>query len=95
MTHEAALACAERMRTDQAFRDQVAGAGDDAARLQVINDAGFAVTAEDRDTVVAALAPADGELSDEQLEGVSGAGAYDPCYPPGFPMPGGGINIPT
>ncbi len=89
MSHEAALDCAERMKTDQAFRDQVAGAGDDAARLEIINAAGFAVTTEDRETIVAALNHADGELSDAQLEGISGGGR-NPCYD--FYVPGGGIG---
>jgi predicted ribosomally synthesized peptide with nif11-like leader len=72
MSHEAALACVERMKTDQAFRDQVAGAGDVAARLEVINAAGFAVTTEDREALDAALTSAEDELSDAQLDSISG-----------------------
>jgi predicted ribosomally synthesized peptide with nif11-like leader len=94
MSQEAALAVAERMKSDQGFRDEVGAAGDDEARLAVITAAGFDVEAGDKDTLVSALAASDGELSDAQLEGVSGAGdgGYDgdPCkqagaFPPGFP----------
>jgi len=80
MSHQAALDCAERLKTDQAFRDRVAGAGDDAARLEIINATGFAVTAEDRETIVAALSSADGELSEAQLEGISGGTSSNRCY---------------
>jgi predicted ribosomally synthesized peptide with nif11-like leader len=72
MSHQAVLACVERMQTDQAFRDQVSGSGDDAARLEVINAAGFAVTTQDREALDAALTSAEDELSDAQLESISG-----------------------
>ena len=75
MSHEGALACAERMKTDQGFRDEVAGAGDDTTRLELITAAGFDVEANDRDTILTALAAADSELNDAQLEGVSGGTA--------------------
>lgn len=74
MSQEAAVACADRMRTDQAFRDEVGAAGSDEARLGVITAAGFDVVVADKPALTEALQGVDGEVSDAQLEGVSGAG---------------------
>jgi predicted ribosomally synthesized peptide with nif11-like leader len=91
MSQEAALAAADRLKSDQAFRDEVGAAGDDAARLEVITGAGFDVVAEDKDAILAALQTSDGEVSDAQLEGVAGAGwnlpgqpGFDPNQPIGL-----------
>lgn len=91
MSQVSAEACAARITTDQAFRDEIAGAPDDAARLDIINAAGFTVTAEDRDVIVNALATSDGEVSDAQLANVSGGcGGSMTVGIPGF---GGTINL--
>ena len=84
MSQESAVACAARITTDQAFRDEVAGAADDAARLEIINAAGFTVTAEDRAVIVEAIAASDGEVSDAQLAGIAGGGGigFGPCDTP-------------
>lgn len=66
MSQEAALAGGARITTDHAFRDEVAGAADDAARREIINAAGFTVTADDCDVIVEAIAASDGEVSDAQ-----------------------------
>jgi predicted ribosomally synthesized peptide with nif11-like leader len=83
MSHEAAIACADRLKSDQGFRDEVGAAADDEARLGVITAAGFEVVAADKATIMSALQKSDGELSDAQLEGVSGAG--NPYYPNATP----------
>jgi predicted ribosomally synthesized peptide with nif11-like leader len=66
------------MRTDQTFRDEVGAAGSDEARLGVITAAGFDVVAADKSALTKALQGSDGEVSDAQLEGVSGAGCNVP-----------------
>ena len=71
MSQEGALALAERIKTDQEFSQSLMGASDDEARRQIVSDAGYDVTGEDKETLKEALG-GNGELSDEELEGVSG-----------------------
>lgn len=80
MSQVSAEACAARMTIDQTFRDEIAGAADDAARLDIINAAGFTVTADDRDVIVNALAVSDGEVSDAQLAVISGGVGLSPDF---------------
>ncbi|MBC7596566.1 MAG: Nif11-like leader peptide family natural product precursor, partial [Kineosporiaceae bacterium] len=78
----------ERIKTDEAFRNEVAGAPDAEARYALINAAGFDVTAADKDVIVSGLEAAQGELSDAQLEGAAGGFNF------GIQGPGGiGIGI--
>jgi predicted ribosomally synthesized peptide with nif11-like leader len=92
MSQEAATAAAERMNTDQAFRDEVGAATTDEARLGVITGAGFDVVAADKPTLVKALNTSDGEVSDAQLEGVSGAGCSGSMSIPGVFTIGGSTS---
>ena len=72
MSSESANAVIERIKSDEAFRNEVAAAPDADARYVLINAAGFDVSAADKDVLVKGLET--GELSDAQLEGASGAG---------------------
>ena len=74
MSQEAAVAAAERMKTDQGLRDELGAAGNEADVVGILNKAGFDVSAEDKPVLLAALQSGDGEVSDAQLENVSGAG---------------------
>lgn len=93
MSQESAEACAARMTTNQAFRDEIAGAPDDAARIVMINAAGFSVTADDRDVILNALAASDGEVSDAQLAGISGGTDFSAAFDPNYRGPVHKCNI--
>ena len=88
MSNESAVACAARITTDQAFRDEIAAAPDDDARIEIMTAAGFSVTADDRDVILNALATSDGEVSDAQLANVSGG-----CGSLNITTPVGGLDI--
>ena len=85
MSSESASAVIERIKSDEAFRNEVVAAPDADARYALINAAGFDVTAADKDILVKGLET--GELSDAQLEGASGAGGI------GIGIPGFNIGI--
>jgi predicted ribosomally synthesized peptide with nif11-like leader len=70
MTTEAAEAFAERMKSDEAFRDQLVGAATLEDGLQMANDAGYAIGPEDLDAIRSAMGVA--ELSDADLDNVAG-----------------------
>lgn len=75
MSTESATAVVERIKTDEAFRSDVIAAPDAEARYAFLNAAGFDVSSADKDVIVKGLEQAPAELSDEQLEGASGAGS--------------------
>ena len=75
MSREGALKLVERMKTDQALRDQIATAKDEAGALEIIRAAGYDVDAEDKATILSGLATSDAELTEAQLESVTG-GTY-------------------
>ena len=65
MSLEQAKACIEKLKTDEAFRASVLATEGVAARVRLVNREGFACGAEE-------LKAASTELSDEDLNGVSG-----------------------
>jgi predicted ribosomally synthesized peptide with nif11-like leader len=72
MSQEAVQAFVERVNDDASFRDGLIAADDNDARLRIVQDAGFDVTAED----LAALRRQSGveELSEEDLQKIAGGG---------------------
>lgn len=81
MSTESAAAVIERIKTDEKFRNEVIAAPDAEARYAFLNAAGFDVSPADRDVIVAGLEQEPAELSDEQLEGLSGAGGLNFSIP--------------
>lgn len=70
MSKEDAEKFIARLQSDEEFRNKVTGADDDATRAKIAKDAGYNFTEEE---AKAALPSAgDGDLSDEDLEAVSG-----------------------
>ena len=65
MSEQAARACVERMKTDDAFRQKVLAAGSVDERFEIINAEGFACTADEL------KAHAD-ELADAEMAAVVG-----------------------
>ncbi|HUC35898.1 MAG TPA: Nif11-like leader peptide family RiPP precursor [Acidimicrobiales bacterium] len=70
MSQEAAKAFAERLKTDEAFTEELAKASTPEERLRRANEAGYEVTADDIDAIRSDLGIE--ELSDEDLEKVAG-----------------------
>lgn len=75
MSIESAKAYIERLKTDEEFRDRLKSAEDREARLALVKAEGFDFNVEDLSVVT-------GEMSEEELDGVSGAdveGMALPC----------------
>lgn len=70
MSVEQAKSFIEKLNSDEAFRNQVAAASDNEARLSIAREAGYDFLLEDLQQSIPAQA--DGELSDDQLESVAG-----------------------
>ena len=70
MTQESATAFAERISTDEAFRDRLTAASTPEERRQIAGEAGFDVSRNDLPAIRGALGIE--ELSDEDLEKVAG-----------------------
>ena len=88
MSTESATAVVERMKTDEAFRNEVMAVPDAEVRYAFLNEAGFDVSPADEDVLVKGLEQAPTELSDEQLEGASGAGGFGITLPGGWGLGG-------
>jgi len=72
MSQEAARALVERMKDDEAFREEVLSAEDAAARLVIVNAEGFDCSAEE-------IEAQGRRLNDLELEEVAAAGYDCPC----------------
>lgn len=74
MSREAAIAFLDRLKEDAAFRERVLAEQDIAARMAMINDAGFDCTLEEIKSVPEVM-------DDQQLEAVAAAGFgwWDKC----------------
>ena len=69
MSHEAAQAFIEKMKSDEAFRARGIVVEDVAGRLELINAEAFDCTVEE-------IEPPSGALADGQLTGVAGGIGY-------------------
>jgi predicted ribosomally synthesized peptide with nif11-like leader len=82
MSIENAKAFYERMSTDEAFRNQYQNATTDDERRQFLMVAGYDFTSEEWQTAVAEISKSsDGELSNAELESVSGGILPGGCIP--------------
>ena len=71
MSEEQLKSFLEKVKADTILQEKLKGAADSDAVLEIAKEAGFAITAEDIQSMDSAM-----KLSDEELEGVAG-GYYD------------------
>ena len=77
MSHEAAQACIEKRKSDEAFRAGVMAVENVAGRLEFINAVGFECTVEE-------IESPSGALAEEELTGmVAAASPAAPAWMPG------------
>ena len=78
MSEEQLKSFLEKVKTDTSLQEKLKGATDADAALTIAKEAGFAITAEDIQSMDSATS-----LSDEELEGVAGgyggSGALTSC----------------
>ena len=68
MSEEQLKAFLEKVKGDTTLQEKLKAAGSNEAALKIAKDAGFAITAEDIQSMQSATV----ELSDEELEGAAG-----------------------
>lgn len=85
MSLESARAFYERVTTDEAFLNQYQSAVNDDVRQEILLTAGYDFTSEEWESTVAQASSPDSELSDAELETVSGGILPGGCYPPKLP----------
>ena len=68
MSEEQLKAFLEKVKGDTTLQEKLKAAGSNEAALKIAKDAGFAITAED----IQSMQSQSGELSDEELEGAAG-----------------------
>ena len=68
MSEEQLKAFLEKLKADTSLQEKLNGAADADAVVEIAKEAGFAITAEDIQSMQSATV----ELSDEELEGASG-----------------------
>ena len=68
MSEEQLKAFLEKVKGDTDLQDKLKAAGSNEAAIEIAKDAGFAITAEDIQSMPVK------ELSDEELEGAAGGG---------------------
>lgn len=89
MSIKSAKACYLRLTTDETFRAQLEQTVRDEERRQILQAAGYEFTREEWETTMAQLQAsdsADGELSNAELQAVSGGIGIGGGYPP-LPFP--------
>ena len=74
MSEEQLTAFLEKVKADTSLQEKLKAAPSPEAAIEIAKAAGFAITAEDIQSMQSATA----ELSDEELEGAAG-GAWDGC----------------
>ena len=74
MSEEQLKSFLEKVKTDTTLQEKLKAAADADAALAIAKEAGFAITAEDIQSMQSAT-----DLSDEELEGVAG-GSCDAIY---------------
>ena len=68
MSEEQLKAFLEKVKGDTSLQEKLKAAGSNEAAIEIAKEAGFAITAEDIQSMQSATA----ELSDEELEGAAG-----------------------
>ena len=68
MSEEQLNAFLEKVKGDTSLQEKLKAAGSNEAAIEIAKEAGFAITAEDIQSMQSATA----ELSDEELEGAAG-----------------------
>ncbi len=71
MSEEQLKSFLEKVKTDTGLQEKLKGAADDDAALAIAKEAGFAISAEDIQSMQSSK-----DLSDEELEGVAGGVCY-------------------
>ena len=71
MSEEQLKAFIEKVKSDTELQDKLNGSGDAVALVEIAKAAGFAITAEDIQSMQSSTV----ELSDEELEGAAGGRA--------------------
>ena len=74
MSEEQLKAFLEKVQGDTSLQEKLNAAASPEAALEIVNDAGFSITAED----IQSMQSAPGEVSDEELEGASGGRVANP-----------------
>ena len=74
MSEEQLKAFLEKVKSDIELQDKLKAAASNEAALQIAKDAGFAINAED----IQSMQSQSGEVSDEELEGASGGRVANP-----------------
>ena len=72
MSEEQLKAFLEKVKGDTTLQEKLKAAGSNEAALKIAKDAGFAITAED----IQSMQSQSGELSDEELEGAAGGRSW-------------------
>ena len=70
MSEEQLKAFLEKVKSDTELQEKLKAAGSNEAALEIAKEAGFAITAEDIQSMQSATV----ELSDDELEGAAGGG---------------------
>ena len=68
MSEEQLKAFLEKVKSDTELQEKLKAAGSNEAALEIAKEAGFAITAED----IQSMQSTTGEVSDEELEGAAG-----------------------
>ena len=76
MSEEQLKAFLEKVKADTSLQEKLKAAADSDAVLAIAKEAGFAITAEDIQSMQSAT-----DLSDDELEGVAGGGGFSPPPP--------------
>ena len=79
MSEEQLKSFLEKVKTDASLQEKLKAAADADAALAIAKEAGFAITAEDIQSMQSAT-----DLSDEELEGVAGGGSACLYNGPGY-----------
>ena len=72
MSEEQLKAFLEKVKGDTSLKEKLNEAASPEAAMEIAKDAGFAITAEDIQSMQSATV----EVSDEELEGAAGGGAF-------------------
>ena len=74
MSEQQLNAFLEKVKGDTSLQEKLKAAGSNEAAIEIAKGAGFAITAED----IQSMQSAPGEVSDEELEGASGGRVANP-----------------